>query len=77
MLPPSIVGRPASNSADDPMIKLLTRINEGQEKQFGALAKLLSIEENQLKAQEDSARAEEEAAQAACQNLFSGLLLAV
>ena len=65
MLPPSVMGRPASNPADDPMIKLLTRINEGQEKQFGALAKLLSIEENQLKAQEDSARAEEEAAQAA------------
>lgn len=59
------MGRPASNSADDPMIKLLAQINDGQEKTFGALAKLLSIEENQLKAQEDSARKEEEAAQAA------------
>ena len=65
MLPPSVMGRPASNPADDPMIKLLTQINDGQEKTFGALAKLLSIEEDQLKVQEDSARAEEEAAQAA------------
>jgi len=65
MLPPSVMGRPASNPADDPMIKLLAQINDGQEKTFGALAKLLSIEEDQLKVQEDSARAEEEAAQAA------------